>query len=109
MRKITGLHSLVHEPLLRFGENKQYIREVLLTVGLTSVKEEYVDVSELTDDARFFRHLDTVNADPNYVASHMVIQTFIDKYGKDYRYEDKAHPIKALQNRKKDNITVGAR
>ena len=95
--------------LLKFGENKQYIREVLLTVGLTSVKEEYVDVSELPDNARFFKHLKDVNGDPNYVASHMVIEAYIDKYGKDYRYEDRAHPIKALQNRKKDNITVGVK
>ena len=95
--------------LLKFGENKKYIRDVLQSVGITSVKEEYVDVDKLPDDSRFFEHLKTTNGDANFVASHMVIQNYINKYGKDYRYEDKSHPIKALQNRKKDNITAGAR
>ncbi len=95
--------------LLKFGENKKYIREVLESVGITSVKEKYVNVEDLPDDARFFEHLKTTNQQPNNVASHMVIETYIDKFGKDYRYEDKSHPIKALQNRKKDNTTAGAR
>jgi hypothetical protein len=94
--------------LLKFGENKKYVREVLLTVGLTSVKEEYVDVCQLPDDSRFFNHLKVVNQDPNFVASHMVIENYIKKYGKDYRYEEKSHPIKSLQNKKKDCITCGA-
>jgi hypothetical protein len=95
--------------LLKFGENKKYIRDVLLTVGLTSVKEEYIDVDELSDGDRFFEHLSTVNQNPCKVASHLVIENFMRKYGKDYRFEEKAHPIKALQNRKKDNVIVGAR
>ena len=95
--------------LLKFGENKKYIREVLLTVGLTSVKEEYIDVEELPDDARFFEHLDTINQNPCKVASHLVIENYIKKFGKDYRFEEKAHPIKSLQNRKKDNVVAGAR
>ena len=75
--------------LLKFGENKKYIRDVLLTVGLTSVKEEYVDVEELSDDARFFDYLGMVNQHPCKVASHLVIENFIKKYGKDYRFDNK--------------------
>ena len=37
------------------------------------------------------------------------IQNYIDKTGEDYRYQDKEHPIKALQNRKVDNTSVGVR
>jgi hypothetical protein len=37
----------------------------------------------------------------------MVIENYIKKFGKDYRYEDKSHPIKALQNKKKDCVTCG--
>ena len=30
----------------------------------------------------------------------------IAKTGQDYRFQDKAHPIKELQNRKKDNTEL---
>ena len=93
--------------LLKFGENKEYIRQVLQTVGYTSVKEDYVPASTLPDDARFFKHLKTVNVAPKNVASHMVIEKFIEQVGKDYRFEVAPHPITELQNRQKDNVTAG--
>ena len=93
--------------LLKFGENKEYIRNVLKTVNITSVKEEYVDTCELPKDSRYFEHLKITNGDESQVASHLVIQNHIDKFGHDYRYEDKPHPVKTLQNRKKDNTTAG--
>jgi hypothetical protein len=37
----------------------------------------------------------------------MVIEKSVKKFGQDYRYEDKPHPIKELQDRKNDNICVG--
>ncbi len=93
--------------LLKLGSNKDYIRKVLETVGYTSVFEDYVKANTLPRNFRFFEHLATVNESACDVASHEVIETYIKKFGKDYRYEDKNHPIKALQDRKKDNITVG--
>ena len=93
--------------LLKFGENKEYIRQVLLTVGYTSVKEDYVPTNTLPEDARYFKHLKTVNVTPKNVASHVVIEKFIDQFGKDYRFEVAPHPIPELQNRQKDNITAG--
>lgn len=93
--------------LLKFGENKEYIRQVLLTVGYTSVKEAYVPANTLAEDARFFKHLKTVNVAPKNVASHLVIEKFINQFGKDYRFEVAPHPIAELQNRQKDNVTAG--
>ena len=101
------LPSLEFPKLLSFKGNKEYIRKVLKTVGITSVKEKYVPARELPRDARFFKHLDTINGSPENVASHVVICKHIAKYGKDYRYEDEKHPIEELQNRKKDNIEQG--
>jgi hypothetical protein len=95
--------------LLKFGENKAYIRDVLKTVGITSVKEEYMPAKDLPKDFRYFEHLSKTNRSPEDVASHEVIVKFIEEYGEDYRYEDKAHPVKALQNRSQDNITVGTK
>lgn len=93
--------------LLRFGENKAYIREVLKTVGITSVEEEYCPASKLPEDARFFEHLRTVNKDEEYVASHIVIEKAIDKFGEDYRFEEREHVIPALRDRNNDNTEVG--
>lgn len=93
--------------LLKFGANKEYIRQVLKTVGITSDKEKYVPAKDLPKDSRFFTHLKVTNGKDECVPSHLVIKEYIDKFGKDYRYEDKPNPIKSLQNREKDNTTVG--
>jgi len=37
----------------------------------------------------------------------MVINKAIQTFGQDYRYQDKQNPVKELQNRKKDNTTIG--
>ena len=93
--------------LLKFGENKEYIRKVLKTVGYTSVKEDYVPARSLLEDARYFKHLKTVNVTPKNVASHLVIEKFIDQFGKDYRFEVAPHPVESLRDRTKDNVTEG--
>ena len=94
--------------LLQFGGNKEYVRKVLAeTVNLTSDKEKYVDVSKLSEKSNFFKYQNRVNTDVQAVPSHAVIVKSIEKFGKDYRYQDKPHPIKELSNRKKDNTTVG--
>ena len=49
----------------------------------------------------------TVNARTAQVPSHAVIEDYLAEYGRDYRYEDAPHPVKALQDREKDNTRVG--
>lgn len=93
--------------LLVFGGNKEYIRKVLLTADYTCDKEKYVKAKDLPKDFRYFSHLKTINGDTKDVASHAVIEAYIKKFGKDYRYEDKKSPIPALQDRTHDNTTVG--
>ena len=95
--------------LLKFGENIEYVRKVLQTVGYTSVKEDYVPASALSEDARFFKHLKTVNVSPKNVASHNVIEKFIQQFGKDYRFEVAPHPIEELRDRQNDNVEVGTK
>lgn len=93
--------------LLKFGENMEYIRSVIKTATVTSVLEDYIDIKKLPDDARFFEYNNFINGTENDVASHKVIEKFIDKFGKDYRFEVKPNPLPELQNRKKDNFTLG--
>ena len=94
--------------LLIFGENKEYIRQVINdTIYNTSYYEDYIDVEDLKDNDRFKFYQGTVNKKDTMVASHMVIEKAISLFGKDYRYEDKNHPIEELRDRKKDNTSVG--
>ena len=99
-------------PLLSFSKNvennKAYIRQVLKkTICNTGCMEEYCQVNELPDDHRFFKYNHTVNGDDANVASHKVINTYIEKNGKDYRYQEKQHPVEALRDRTVDNTQAG--
>lgn len=94
--------------LLQFHSNIDYVRDVLAnTVTLTAQNEDYLEVSELSPNAKFFEYQSQVNASDNAVASHNVISKYIADEGKDYRYETKQHPIEELRDRHHDNTTVG--
>lgn len=94
--------------LLKHGTNKQYVREVLeRTVLLTGDRQSYIDVMKLKDNADFFMYQNELILNEETVPSHVVINKAIQTFGQDYRYQDKANPIKELQNRKKDNVTLG--
>lgn len=94
--------------LLKFGQNKKYVRDVIAeTVYVTSDREGYTDVRKLSKKADFFKYNDTVNGKPLDAASHSVIEKSIKSTGEDYRFIESAHPIKELNDRKKDNTTVG--
>lgn len=93
--------------LLKFGGNIEYIRKVILTANVTSVLEEYKDISKLPEDARYFKYNCNINGDEKDVASHNVIEKHIKKFGKDYRFETAENPLPKLRNRQIDNTDVG--
>lgn len=94
--------------LLKLGPNKEYVRDVLkATVQMTSIKEEYVDVDKVPQDADFFKFQETLNHDVHSVPSHKVISEKITKDGEDYRYQEVEHPIQSLRDRKNDNTWIG--
>ena len=94
-------------PPLTFGSNKDYVREKLLTVNLTSFRENYIAVNKLPKNAEFFKFQDMFNKNLDKCPSHKVIQMYIDKEGEDYRYQDKEHPITDLRDRTVDNTGLG--
>ncbi len=95
-------------PLLSLHSNIDYVRGVLASsVYETSSFENYVNVSDLADNADFFTFQQKLNADVETVPSHIVIKKYIGMKGADYRYETTPNPIKELQDRKADNTTVG--
>ncbi|MBR2323732.1 MAG: hypothetical protein IKA39_02425 [Clostridia bacterium] len=94
--------------LIKLHENKDYIRHITQkTINNTSLKESYINVDKLPDDADFFKYQKKVHANPVNERGHTVIVDHINEYGKDYRYQDKEHPVKALRSRTVDNYSIG--
>ena len=93
--------------LLAFKPQKEYIRNVLKnTVKETALLEDYTTINALSDKSRYFAYNNSVNTDIDSVASHIVIDRYIDNNGKDYRAEDKPNPCVELQNREVDNVCL---
>lgn len=94
------------EPL-KFGSNIEYVRKVLKnTVTNSSALEDYQNVTNLDDNHTYFKYQGIVNKSVQDVPSHTVIDKYIGKNGKDYRFESAPHPVKALANRKEDNTEI---
>ncbi len=94
--------------LLVLGSNIDYVRDVIAnTVRNTAKKEEFVPLDSIPDDYEYFEYQKSVNSPLSSSPSHRVIEQYIESNGKDYRFEVESHPIKALQNREKDNIDIG--
>lgn len=97
--------------LLKLGGNKEYIRKVLedtvrLTADNTEEIRNFKDIKKMPDDHRFFDYQKYMSGDPEKNPSHLVIQKAIERLGRDYRYQDKEHPIKELRSRECDNTTI---
>ncbi len=95
-------------PPIALHENIGYVREILgSTVQFTSVGEDYCNVDVLPPDANFFVYQRNVDPTVAMVPSHNVIDMYIRRYGKDYRYEVAPSPVVELRNRCQDNTSVG--
>ena len=93
--------------LIKLKSNKEYIRNVLKSVRLTGYKETMLPVDDIPDSADFYKYQRQVNPKVSQVATHLVIDKYIKKYGEDYRYEDKPSVEKTLRDRKTDNTELG--
>lgn len=93
--------------LLHFEGNIEYIRTVLKgTINFSRHNEDYCLVDDLQNNSNFFKYQKMNIVNPEEVPSHFVIEKHIKQFGKDYRFETENNPVKELQDRKKDNITV---
>ena len=86
---------------LQFKENKAYVRKVLADqVELTGTETEFVPVSTLPEDHRYFAYNRTVNGD--WVPSEAIIAETINAHGDEYRLETEGpNPVPGLR-RKED-------
>jgi rubrerythrin len=87
--------------ILQFKENKTYVRQVLADqVELTGSETEFVPVSNLPEDHRYFAYNRTVNGD--WVPSEAIIAETINARGDEYRLETEGpNPVPGLR-RKED-------
>ena len=93
--------------LLKFRSQKEYIRGVLKSVRLTGVEEGWEELDKVPDSFRYFGYNHKINGNINTVGTHLVIDKAISSFGEDWRLQNKEHPVKALSNRKRDNVDVG--
>ena len=93
--------------LLKFRSQKEYIRNVLKTVRLTGVEEGFEELDKVPDTFRYFGYNSRINGSAVQVGTHAVIDKAIREFGKDYRIQNKEHPIRVLSDRTKDNVDVG--
>lgn len=85
--------------LLRFGPQKEYLRKVLKTTMLNTAVQDAPRHSGGDPDQRctLLCLPGCRLPDAARVASHQVIEEHIGTSGKDYRFEEKPHPVEALR------------
>lgn len=94
--------------ILKLGENLEYVRDILSkTVRNTSIKDEFIDIYDVSDDAMFFMFQNILNHNVSEVPSHRVIDKIITENKKDYRFEVQPNPIEGLRDRQCDNTSLG--
>lgn len=66
-----------------------------------------MDITELPEKHEFFMLQEMVNKPLTAVPSHKVINNYIKANKEDYRSEMQVNPVKGLQDRTKDNTSLG--
>ncbi len=93
--------------LLKFRPQKEYVREILKSVRLTGVEEGWEELDKVPDSFRFFSYNSRIHGGkPETHGTHLCVEKLIGERGQDYRIQNKEHPVKALSDRKKDNLDV---
>jgi rubrerythrin len=82
---------------MQFKENKAFVRQVLADqIELTSKETEFVPVSTLPENDRYFAYNSTVNGD--WVPTEAIIAEAISAHGDEYRLETEGpHPVPGLR------------
>lgn len=89
-------------------ENIDYVRGILSdTAQFTSELEDYKNIAELPDDARFFNYNKSITSPRNEESGHCIIEKYIQGNKKDYRFEVSENPLNPLRNRTVDNNEIG--
>ncbi|MBO4298152.1 MAG: hypothetical protein J5998_05080 [Clostridia bacterium] len=95
-------------PPFLFGDTSALARDLMpRQVTLTMLEDSLVPSDLLPAGCRYFAWQRALNGSGADTPSHCVVRRYAARYGTDYRFERKANPIEALQNRRADNIQLG--
>lgn len=93
--------------ILKFHDTRDYVKKILAQqIKLTSDKENYIPVSNLTTNSDFIFMQSRLNNDINTVPSHNAVSQHQLKYNIDYRAEQMTNPVQELTNRTIDNTEI---
>ena len=94
--------------ILCLHPNIEYVRTIIdATTGNTQKGECIVPLNSLSDNDAFFCFQNISHCNVDRVASHHVIEQYINCKGNDYRFEVAPNPLCVLQNRTCDNTSLG--
>lgn len=87
--------------ITKMQSNKDYVRQVLRDqVYLTSENTEFVPLSQVSQDARYFWYQNRVNDGQGFVPSQAIIEEHVRSKGSDYRFESEGpHPVDEFRTR----------
>ena len=93
--------------LLKLKPNIEYVRDIIATTtGNTQKDSMIVDLHQLSEKDKFFWYQRMLNGNLSSVASHRVIEEYIQNKGMDYRFELAQNPLEVLRNRRCDNTSL---
>ena len=93
--------------LLKLKPNIEYVRDIIATTtGNTQKDSMIVDLHQLSEKDKFFWYQRMLNGNLSSVASHRVIDEYIQNKGMDYRFELAQNPLEVLRNRRCDNTSL---
>ena len=99
--------AAVLPPFFVLGDHSDTARAVLQEFSsLTRLRDALIPVEQLPAGQAYFAHQSRVVGTGEELPSHRVIARYIARYGTDYRYERRASVLGALQNRRRDDLSL---
>lgn len=99
--------AAVLPPLFVLGDHSDAARAVLQEhASLTRIQDALIPVEQMPAGQAYFAHQRRVVGTGEELPSHRAVERFIARYGTDYRYERRESVLGALQNRRRDDLSL---
>lgn len=99
--------AAVLPPFFVLGDHSDTARAVLQEFSsLTRLRDALIPVEQLPAGQAYFAHQSRVVGTGEELPSHRAVERYIARYGTDYRYERRASVLGALQNRRRDDLSL---
>lgn len=99
--------AAVLPPFFVPGDHSDTARAVLQEQSsLTRIRDALIPVEQMPAGQAYFAHQSRVVGTGEELPSHRAVERYIARYGTDYRYERRASVLGALQNRRRDDLSL---